>query len=73
MEIIFNRIQGETARYKINVKPGDRVRIIDGPFTDFEGKVQEVDADKGRIKVLVGVFGRETPVDVDFLQVTKLN
>ncbi len=59
-------------KYKIDVKAGDAVKIIDGPFKDFDGKVDEVDNEKGRIKVLVSIFGRETPVDMDFLQINKL-
>jgi len=73
IDIIFRRIQGDEPHYKIDLNQGDRVKITDGPFKDFEGKVAEVDTEKGRVKVLVGVFGRETPVDVDFLQISKVN
>ena len=48
------------------------VRVIDGPFTDFVGAVEEVNPDKGKVKVLLSLFGRETPVELDFLQVEKL-
>jgi transcriptional antiterminator NusG len=54
------------------VKAGDSVKIIDGPFKDFDGKIAEVDAERGRVKVLVSIFGRETPVELDFLQIKKL-
>jgi len=59
-------------KYKIDVKPGDSVKIIDGPFKDFDGKIQEVDEEKGKVKVLVLIFGRETPVELDFLQMKKI-
>jgi len=58
--------------YKIDVEIGDIVKISDGPFKDFEGKINEVDKEKGKIKVLVNMFGRETPVELDFLQVKKI-
>ncbi len=59
-------------KYNIDVTPGSPVRIVDGPFKDFEGKVSNVDEERGKVKVLVGVFGRETPVELDFLQIAKL-
>jgi transcriptional antiterminator NusG len=63
---------GENApKYKMDIKINEIVKIIDGPFKNFEGKVQEVDDAKGRIKVLVDIFGRETPVELDFLQIKK--
>lgn len=58
--------------YKIDVEVGDIVKIADGPFKDMEGKINEVDHGKGKIKVLVNMFGRETPVELDFLQVKKI-
>ncbi len=61
----------ETTKYKMDVAIGDMVSIVDGPFKNFEGKVQEVDNNRGRIKALVDIFGRETPVELDFLQVKK--
>jgi len=51
---------------------GDAVKIVDGPFKDFDGKISEVDSARGKIKVLVNIFGRETPVELDFLQVKKI-
>jgi transcriptional antiterminator NusG len=50
---------------------GQAVRIVDGPFTDFVGTIDEIDQSKGKVKVLVSFFGRETPVELDFLQVEK--
>ena len=51
---------------------GETIKIIDGPFKDFDGKIQEVDEEKGKVKVFVSIFGRETPVELDFLQVRKV-
>ena len=62
----------EEPKYKIDVNIGDPVKIIDGPFKDFDGKIDEIDIERGRVKVLVSMFGRETPVELDFLQIKKL-
>jgi len=59
-------------KYKIDVLVGDPVKIIDGPFKDFDGKVSDIDEEKGKIKVFISVFGRETPVELDFLQIKKI-
>lgn len=59
-------------KYQIDVTPGTPVKIIDGPFKDFEGKVAEIDEARGKIKALVSMFGRETPVELDSLQIQKL-
>ena len=69
---LMKRMGVDEPKYKIDVIVGDRVKISDGPFKDFDGKVSEVDMEKGRIKVLVTIFGRETPVELDFLQIKKL-
>ncbi len=61
----------ETTKYKMDIAVGEMIKIIDGPFKNFEGKVQDVDNNRGRIKALVDIFGRETPVELDFLQVKK--
>ncbi|OGE80159.1 MAG: transcription termination/antitermination protein NusG [Candidatus Doudnabacteria bacterium RIFCSPHIGHO2_01_FULL_45_18] len=66
------RMGVEEPKYKIDVKANDLVRIMDGPFKDYEGKVSEVDDEKGKVKVLVSIFGRETPIELDFLQIKKL-
>lgn len=59
-------------KYKVAFSINEAVKIIDGPFADFLGSVESVDEAKGKVKVLVSIFGRETPVELDFLQVTKL-
>ena len=61
----------EDPKYQINVSEGEVVSIIDGPFKGFEGAVAEIDAVKGKLKVMVSMFGRDTPVELDALQVTK--
>jgi transcriptional antiterminator NusG len=66
------RMGVEEPKYKIDVKINDLVRIMDGPFKDYEGKVSETDEEKGKVKVLVSIFGRETPIELDFLQIKKL-
>jgi transcriptional antiterminator NusG len=66
------RMGGEEPQYKIEAKVGETVKIIDGPFKDFDGKVSEVDEERGKIKVLVNMFGRDTPVELDSLQIKKL-
>jgi transcriptional antiterminator NusG len=72
IEKLKKRMAGEQPQYKIELKVGDLVKIIDGPFKDFEGKVAEVDQERGKIKVLVNMFGRDTPVELDTLQIKKL-
>ena len=57
---------------KFYFETGDEIRVTDGPFTNFNGTVEEVNPEKGKIKVLVSIFGRATPVELDFVQVTKL-
>lgn len=69
---LFSRMNRETAKHAIDLAIGDAVSIADGPFKDFEGKVSEVDEERGKTKVLVSMFGRETPVELDFLQVKKI-
>lgn len=72
VETLMKRMGVEEPKYKIDVEVGDRVKITDGPFKDFDGKISEIDMEKGRVKVLVTIFGRETPVELDFLQIKKL-
>lgn len=68
---LLKRMGEDEPKYKMDVAEGDAVKIIDGPFKDFEGRISEVSEAKGTVKVLVNVFGRETPVELDFLQVHK--
>ena len=72
IEILKKRIGVEVPQYKIDVKIGDPVKIIDGPFKDFDGKVSEIDAERGKVKILVNMFGRDTPVELDSLQIKKM-
>ncbi len=72
MEEIKKRISEEGPEFKLDFEVGDLVKITDGPFKDLEGKLSEVDKEKGKIKVMVSIFGRETPVELDFLQVKKI-
>ncbi len=72
LDILFARMDSGTVKHTIDVSPEDPVRIADGPFKDLEGKVSEVDLERGKVKVLVSMFGRETPVELDFLQVKKI-
>ena len=66
------RMGVDEPKYKIDVSSGDLVRIMDGPFKEYEGKVSETDDEKGKVKVLVSIFGRETPIELDFLQIKKI-
>jgi transcriptional antiterminator NusG len=68
---IMRRMEDEAPTYKVTYKVGDRVRIVDGPFNDFRGNVSEIDMERSKIRVMVNFFGRETPVELDFLQVEK--
>ena len=72
VEAIQKFMNLEEPLYKASFVKGEAVKIIDGPFADFLGTIDEIDETKGRLKVLVSIFGRETPVELDFLQVTKL-
>ena len=72
VNMLFERMKGEEPKHKVEFNVGDIVRITDGPFKDFEGKVSDVNEERGKLKVLVSMFGRETPVELDFLQVKKI-
>ena len=69
---ILKRMRAETPRVKVTFLPGQKVRIADGPFEDFVGAVDEIYPDKGKVRILVSFFGRETPVELHFLQVEKI-
>jgi transcription termination/antitermination protein NusG len=68
---IMQRMEAEAPKIKVTFRPGQKVRIIDGPFNDFMGTVGDIDMEKAKVRVLVSFFGRETPVELDFLQVEK--
>lgn len=72
MNMLKKRMGVSEPKYKIDVIQGDVVKIIDGPFKDFDGKVDGIDEEKGKVKVLVQMFGRETPLELDFLQIKKI-
>ena len=68
---IVKRMEAEAPTVKVSFKVGERVRIVDGPFNDFRGTVAEIDMERTKVRVMVSFFGRETPVELDFLQVEK--
>jgi transcriptional antiterminator NusG len=68
---IIKRMEAEAPRVKVTYKTGQKVRIVDGPFNDFIGTVDEIDMERAKVRVMVSFFGRETPVELDFLQVEK--
>jgi transcriptional antiterminator NusG len=72
VDVLFERMGVKEPKFKLDVKVGDVVRITDGPFKDSEGRVSEIDEERGKIKTLVSMFGRETPVEIDFLQVKRI-
>jgi transcriptional antiterminator NusG len=72
VETLMKRMKAEAPKHKIDLVKDDPVVIADGPFKDLEGKVGDIDEDRGKVKVMVSMFGRETPVELDFLQVRKL-
>jgi transcriptional antiterminator NusG len=72
IDSLFARMDNTDAKHDIALELGELVSIIDGPFKGFEGKVSEVDNDRGKANVLVSMFGRETPVELDFLQIKKV-
>lgn len=72
VEKILKRTAGDTVRHAIDLAAGDAVVIIDGPFKDLEGKVGEIDEERGKVKVLVPMFGRETPVELEADQVQRV-
>ena len=69
---IMRRMESESPKVKVTYKLGQKVRIIDGPFNEFIGTVGEIDMEKAKVRVMVSFFGRETPVELDFLQVEKV-
>ena len=69
---ILKQMEAEAPKIKVGFRQGQSVRVVDGPFIDFMGVVDEINAERGKVKVLLFLFGRETPVELDFLQVEKL-
>ena len=72
VDAIRKFMQMEAPKYKTTFSVGEAVKNVDGPFADFLGTIDSIDEEKGKLKVLVSIFGRETPVELDFLQVAKL-
>lgn len=72
VKAILNFMKMEAPKYKASFSTGEAVKIIEGPFADFLGTVDHIDEEKGKVKVLVSIFGRETPVELDLLQVSKI-
>ncbi len=70
-DVILKRMEEEAPKVKVSFRIGDTVRIVDGPFTDFLGTVDDLNLEKGKVRLLVSFFGRETPVELDFLQVER--
>jgi transcriptional antiterminator NusG len=69
---ILRRMDSEEPTIRVSFRPGQNVRIVDGPFTDFHGVVDAIDMERGKVRLMVNFFGRETPVELDFLQVEKV-
>ena len=69
---IMRRMEAEEPTIRVSFRPGQNVRIVDGPFTDFHGVVDDIDMERGKVRLMVNFFGRETPVELDFLQVEKV-
>lgn len=72
IDSLFSRMGSKILKHTIDLQVGESVIITDGPFKELEGRVGEVDEDRGRVKVMVPMFGRETPVELDFLQIKKI-
>lgn len=72
LDALMKRMDDDAPKHKVDLAIDDIVSIVDGPFKELEGKVGEIDEDRGKVKVLVAMFGRETPVELDFLQVKKV-
>ncbi len=72
LETLMGRMKDDAPKHHVDLALDDSVMIVDGPFKELEGKVGEIDESRGKVKVLVSMFGRETPVELDFLQVKKI-
>lgn len=69
---IIRRMGGEEVRARIDFAQGENVRVISGPFENFIGQIEEINLDKGKVRVMISMFGRETPIELDFIQIEKL-
>jgi transcriptional antiterminator NusG len=72
IDTLFERMNTDTVKHKIDLNIDDAITIVDGPFKELEGKIGEIDEERGKVKVMVSMFGRETPVELDFLQVKRI-
>lgn len=72
IKALKKRMGVKEPKFKVDFKEGDTVKIVDGPFKGFDGKVSEIDKEKGKVKVMVNMFGRDTPVELDSLQIKKI-
>ncbi len=72
VKAILKQMKMETPKVKVSFSKSERVKVVDGPFTDFIGIVDDINPERGKVKVLVSFFGRETPVELDFLQVSRI-
>jgi len=72
IDILKKKMGVDVPQYKIDVQVGEAVKITDGPFKDFDGKVSEIDQQRGKVRVLINMFGRDTPVELDSLQIKKI-
>ena len=72
LSALMKRMEDDAPKHKVDLAIDDIITIVDGPFKELEGKVGEIDEERGKVKVLVSMFGRETPVELDFLQVKKI-
>jgi transcriptional antiterminator NusG len=72
VDMLMMKMRGEETGFKVDFHVGELVRIVDGPFKDSDGKIAEIDESKGRVKVLVPIFGRDTAVEIDALQIQKI-
>lgn len=72
IKALMQRMGKEEPEFKLDIQVGEMVKITDGPFKDYEGKISDIDEARGKAKVLVAMFGRETPIELDFLQIKKI-
>ncbi len=72
VDSLLSKMRGEEKKFEIEYQVGETVRIVDGPFKEYEGKISDIDEEQGRVKVMVPIFGRETAVELDSLQIQKI-